>query len=191
MFEKRDLLPDMDRKLKAAFKSIKEEFEDHLESINDNTNEIQSNYEYICKLDSRLDKVEEKLEEFALFLKQLSRENKEISQKIEFKITPLTEKEKEVFLALYILEEAAPVSYKALAQKLAISEALVQNYTGNLIEKGIPIIKKYINNETFLKLNLDFRQLQTKENIVGINIEISKIMVKSVENTDQNSVENI
>ncbi|MBI2128961.1 HTH domain-containing protein [Candidatus Woesearchaeota archaeon] len=188
MFEKRDLLSDMDKKLKTAFKSIKEEFEDHLESINDNTNEIQSNYEYICKFDSRLDKVEEKLEEFALFLKQLSKENKEISKKIEFKITPLTEKEKEVFLALYILEEATPVSYKALAQKLAISEALVQNYTGNLIEKGIPIIKKYINNETFLKLNLDFRQLQTKENIVGINAEISKITVK---NMDKNQVENI
>ena len=38
---------------------IKEEFDEHLGSINENTNEIQANYEYLCNTDSKIDKLNE------------------------------------------------------------------------------------------------------------------------------------
>ena len=40
----------INKTLKKAFNKIKEEFEEHLGSINENTNEIQANYEYAKSL---------------------------------------------------------------------------------------------------------------------------------------------
>ena len=59
---------EKDDKLKATFNKIKEEFEDHLDSINENTNEIHSNYEYMCELDSKIEKVNENLQNLRLSL---------------------------------------------------------------------------------------------------------------------------
>ena len=70
-------------KLKATFTKIKEEFEDHLDSINENTNEIHSNYEYLCELDSKIEKLNEKLEEIMMFMQHLSKKSPK-SNKQEF-----------------------------------------------------------------------------------------------------------
>jgi DNA-binding CsgD family transcriptional regulator len=88
----------------------------------------------------------------------------------KFEIQPLTKREKEVFYALYVLtEEKRYTTYKAVARRACYSENLVASYITNLIEKGIPIVKKYANRTAYLSLNPDFREIQAKENIVGVN----------------------
>ena len=110
----------------------------------------------------------------ALFLDELHLAVNGGKAKKEFKITPLTNKEKEVFMALYSLGEVQPfVSYRQIAKKVRSSENLVASYITNLIEKGVPIIKKYDGGIAYIKLDDLFRQVQAKENLVGVNTVLS------------------
>jgi len=155
------------RHISSGLKEIKEELDEHLTSVNQNTNEIQTNYEYLCELDSKIEKLKERIDEITMFLG--------ISHpKADYKISPLTKNEKEVFLILYTKgEEKGYLTYKEIARSLALSEDLVMNYITNLIEKGIPIIKKYANNKVSIKLDSNFKSIQAKENIVKIDEAIS------------------
>lgn len=52
-------IKEIKKELKKNLSSVRDEFEDHLEAINENTNEIQSNYEFLCELDSKIEKLNE------------------------------------------------------------------------------------------------------------------------------------
>ena len=158
---------DIQLNLTAAFNQIKEEFDEHLAAINGNTNEIQSNYSYLCELDSRIEKLKERIDQIQIFLQKnhgfMAEENK------KFEVSRLTKNEKEVFLVLYTLDESkGNVGYKDLARNLGLTEELVCSYINNMVAKGVPIVKRYINNKPYLKLNKDFKRQQTKENILKI-----------------------
>ncbi len=155
---------------------IKEEFSDHLETINDNTNEIQANYEYLCDIESKIQKSNERMDELTMLMRQ--RDNIESEIPI-YDVAPLTKKEKEVFFALYTVEEEkGSATYHDIAKKVMMPVSLVQAYITNLIEKGIPVMKRYVNNAANLNLDSHFRALQTKENIVGISEMITENMVR-------------
>jgi len=169
----------INKKLKKAFNIIKEEFEEHLGSINENTNEIQANYEYLCNVDSKIDKLNEKIEEIQLFIKNLTSEKTiDDSKKQAYNHIFLTTREKEVFLALYTMaEEKGPITYKTIARRIGLTEFMVREYITNLIEKGIPVIKKYVNQEVYLDIDQKFRHMQAKENLVDINESMAKRFV--------------
>lgn len=162
--------------LKQAFSKIKEEFAEHLEAINENTNEIQSNYEYLCELEARIDKLAERIDEICMFIKHPSAAD----QSKEYDIAPLTKNEQEVFQALYAFVNAkGDASYKELGRRCGLTEGLIQSYVTNLIEKGVPVQKKYLNNDVLLTIDRRFCELQAKENILGINEVISeKVMLQ-------------
>ncbi len=154
------------QQLDAAFKGIREEFDEHLESINDNTNEVQANYEYMCRLDAKIEKIAERLDEMQARLSTivpLSHYDEEPVPAIE-----LTQKEKEVFLILYASEEK-PLTYKDIARIMGDSDLLISGYITNLIEKGVPVIKKYMGHSAYLMLDRRFRELQAKNNMLAIN----------------------
>ena len=44
----------MQSQLKSAFNKIKQEIDDHRQSINENTNEIQTNHEYLNVIDAKV-----------------------------------------------------------------------------------------------------------------------------------------
>jgi len=154
-------------KITKSFEQITDQFEDHLSTINENTNEIQSNFEYVCELDRKIDKLSEKLDELNMLLRK---QNGEDTEKKTFEIQPLTKKEKEVFQAIYITTEGRRfTTYKEISRRVAYSENLISSYITSMIEKGIPVIKKYAGRTAYLGLCSDFRQVQAKENIVGVN----------------------
>jgi len=147
-------------------KEIKEELNEHLNAINDNTNEIQANYEYLCKLEAKIEKLREMID--SLILEQ--------KEQKKYTVDKLTSNEKETFMALYALEEEkGAVGYLDIAKKLNIPVNLVQTYVVNLIEKGIPIQKRYINNTAFLTLEPDFKSAQRRNNILNINPAMAEI----------------
>ena len=83
----------------------------------------------------------------------------------------LNRREQEVFLVIYTLEEEKEsVTYADIAERLGISEQLAGNYVTSIIEKGVPIIKRYINSKPFLRLDPEFKTLQTKENILQLSL---------------------
>ncbi len=155
------------QQLDAAFKGIREEFDEHLESINDNTNEVQANYEYMCRLDAKIEKIAERLDEMQARLSTIV----PLSHYDEEPAVPaieLTQKEKEVFLILYASEEK-PLTYKDIARIMGDSDLLISGYITNLIEKGVPVIKKYMGHSAYLMLDRRFRELQAKNNMLAIN----------------------
>lgn len=169
----------INKKLKKAFNTIKEEFDEHLGSINENTNEIQANYEYLFNIDSKIDKLNEKIEDLQLFINRLvAKDDKEHNEEQVYNHIFLTTKEKEVFLALYTMaEEKGPITYKAISRRIGLTEFMVREYVLNLIEKGIPIIKKYVNQEVYLDIDRKFRHMQAKENLVEISESMAKRFV--------------
>jgi len=154
-------------RLNQSFEQIKEQFEDHLEAINENTNEIHSNFEYLCELDRKIDKLSERIEELNNLIRQ---QRGETAEKKGFSLQPLTKKEKEVFYALYILtEQRKYTTYKEIARRVSYTEDLIAAYITNLIEKGVPVLKKYSDRVVYITLDPRFREVQAKENIVGVN----------------------
>lgn len=142
---------------------IGEELDDHRQTINENTVELQSSYEEIQNLHSKIDKLSERIDELVLLVKGKS-------NAIEFSIKPLTKREKDVFFALYTLSEIKTfVTYKEIARKTALNESLVSSYILNIREKGIPIEKRMQGNLVLLRLDPVFRQEQAKKNLVGLN----------------------
>ena len=154
--------------VKVLFDELKDEMNEHLDAINENTNEISSNYESLCELDYKIGKLSERLDQLQLFLEQSLGYKAE--KKPKFTPQPLTNNEQDVFLVLYTLEDKkGSVSYADIAKRTGLSEELVAQYITRMIEKNVPVIKRYVNNEPLLKLDPHFKRLQAKENILGLN----------------------
>lgn len=153
--------------MQGILESMREELDDHRAAINENTNELQANHEYIGSVEEKLDKLHARIEELFLLIQGKSAET-------TVQIQPLTKREQEVFQALYIVGEGIPfVSYKQLGRKLGASEAVVSGFVTNLIEKGVPILKKYDDGHAFVQLEQKFRQKQAKEVVIGLNSLLS------------------
>jgi len=149
--------------MQGAIAQIREELDDHRQGINDNTNEVQANHEYIVSVESKLDFLMKRIDELELLLK-----GKKTAS--SFNVQPLNSREKEVFLVLYSLTNSQPfTTYKDIAKKLGMNENLVACYMTNMLEKGIPVVKKYSDGKVYLTLDKDFREVQARENIVGVN----------------------
>ena len=156
--------------LKGEFTKIKHDFEEHLQAINENTNEIAANYEYICELESKLDKLSERVDQIQMYMGTNS--SIVIAKRNNFEVKRLNKMEQEVFLVIYTLEEEkGSLTYWDIAKKLNISEQLAGSYITSMIEKGVPIIKRYINARPYLKLDPEFKTLQAKENILQLSLQ--------------------
>lgn len=153
--------------VREIIEDVRQELDEHRGVINDNTDEIQANFTLLCELDKKLEKISQRVDELALAVYG-KKEQK------QFAITPLTQREKEVFMALYVLGEVQPfVTYKQMARKVCMNESLVASYVTNIVEKGIPILKKYDAGIAYIKLDDEFRQAQAKQNLVGVNTLLS------------------
>ncbi len=150
----------------SVIDQFREELDDYREAINENTNEIQANYEIIGELNKKIDKFAERLDELTLLVKGKKEDRK-------FNIIPLSQKEKEIFQTIYELGEQNYVTYRQISRRLALPEQLVASYVTNIIEKGVIVLKKYVSGVVYLQLDHEFRQLQAKENIVGINTSLT------------------
>lgn len=153
--------------VRSVIDGVKDELDEHRNSINDNTDEIQSNFAYLCELDKKIEMLSARVEGLFLAVGGSSVQR-------EFKVAPLSGRERDVFMALYALGEVFPfVSYKQIAKKLGMSESLVSGYLAGLIEKGVPVVKKYDSGIAYVKLDDLFRQLQAKKALVGVNSVLS------------------
>ena len=146
------------RKLRISFRRVETELNDHLDSINSNTNEIQSIYELLTELEEKMEKMSSRIDDLNL---KLEPKKKKI---LDFRIEPLTKREKEVFFALYSSSEQS--TYRDLSKKTGLEEVMIQEYITNLIAKGIPLTKKFKNNQIFIELDREFKEIQAKENLI-------------------------
>lgn len=169
--EKQSLLSSKDvaiAKFSELVESCKDELEDHRLAINENTNEILSNSESVSEIYVRLDKLSSRIDELFLLIK---------GQKIEkpkASVRPLSANEKKVFQSIYTLTEQFPaVNYSSLAKHSKLSFDQVKYCVSTMIQKGVPLLKRYRAKEIFLFIDPYFKELQAKENILGFTAPLS------------------
>ena len=151
------------RQTKQVLECFREELDDHRLAINENTSEIISTNDFLSELNCKLDKLSERLDELELLVKGQKKQ-------AEFVLRPLSGKEKEVFQALYLLTESQPyASYEQIAKRSGMTKELVIGYVVSIIQKGVPVLKKFDGSTVFMRLDPAFRQKQAQENIVGVN----------------------
>ena len=167
-----DTAKKLKEELASSLSNIKEQFQQHLDSINDNTNEIQANYEYLCQLDNKIEKLSQRIDQIQLLLRQVTKSSL-VDEDEEFQVQPLAVKEREVFLVLYAANKQA-LSYSEISSSINLTDSLVQQYITNLIEKGVPIIKEYRLGKPFMRLDEKFKELQAKKNILNIDESLMK-----------------
>lgn len=156
-------LCSLNKGVKQAFSSIKKEMDGHLDSINQNTNEIQSCYEYLTELDSKMDLLNERLDDMELLLKPEMKFSEDIN---------LSLREQEVFMILYANEE--PLTAIEVSRRLGFTVEMVERYLNTILTKGVPILKNFNEGQVFLSLDLKFKDLQARKNILNIDEGISQ-----------------
>ncbi len=161
-------IASVEKGIRASFEKVKEEFDEHLDSINQNTNEIQQNYEYLCRLDMKIEKLSERIDEISLFIKQLVKMNS------TSEVMSLTENEKRVFLAIYESEKK-PLTYSDIAERTGKDEQLIAHYIENLLLKRIPLIRTTQGNVSYFSLESSFKELQARKNILNINSQMKQV----------------
>ena len=140
----------------TALSTIKEECDEHLLAINENTNEIQSNYEFLCELDAKIEKLIERIDRIQLMLEGKAEEQK-------YDVLPLNQQEQQIFAVL--LRAPATLTYHDISMQTGLPLAVVKSYTSNLIAKGVPLLKKYVHTEIFLYLDQGFKQTQAAHSL--------------------------
>ncbi len=148
-------------------REIREQLEDHLISINQNTDEIHMNFEEINQLNQKVSKLSERIEELSMKL-QMSALPRPAER---FTVEPLTIREQEVFLVLYTEDDF--ISQAEIARRLCLPETLVRQFLTSLMERGVSITRKGHDNDVLVKLDQGFKERQAKENIVGISEQLT------------------
>lgn len=146
--------------LKVVFSKIKEEFEDHLESINQNTIEIQSSFEYLSRLASSVEKIEQRL----------ARLENETPREKRSETVLLTREEEEVYAVLLdSSRQRQLLTYDRIAQKVDVSKTFCAHIVSSLVDKGVPVLKKFSNGDVFLEIESHFVNNETLINVVTID----------------------
>ncbi|MBU1976230.1 MAG: hypothetical protein KKG59_07550 [Nanoarchaeota archaeon] len=158
--------------LKHACQAMRDEFDMHLDTINQNTDEIQQNYEYLAQIENKIDKLVERMDAIEMSMARSS--GKLPANKIN-----LTHREQEIFIVLYSSPDR--ITRKMISQRLGFTEDMVDAYLGNIIAKGVPVLKQIVDGNTHFFLDHDFRQMQAKQKI----IPISETIVREIFHTNQ------
>ena len=149
---------------------MRAELDEHRSVINENTNESQTNFEFICSLDKRIDAIEDRLNELILFLKGTKKDP-------DYKVQPLSAREKELFIALLSLSESLPsVTYAQLSQQMGWSTSIVASYLSRMIDKGVPINRQMSGGVMQVSINENFRRAQIRQNVVGLEVPLTRWM---------------
>jgi len=94
-----------------------------------------------------------------------------IKRGIRLKFKRLTPQEMLVFSTLYTLEEQnhTEITYRTLAEQVALSESSIRDYINKLIKKGVPVDKIRQNNKTILlKISQDLKNIATLSTIQNL-----------------------
>ena len=149
--------------------SMRSELDEHRSVINENTNEIQTNFEFLCQLDKRIDALQDKINEMALVMGR--------SAPKKFSIQPLSAREKELFLSILSLTESMPaVTHAQLGQCLGWSASIIGSYLARMQEKGVPLLRKMCGGVLHIGIDAEFRQLQIVQNVVGLEVPLTRWM---------------
>src|SRR3989338_2779995 len=132
-------------KIRNSFAAVKEEMEDHLVAINENTDELKNHADFIGELDGKIEKLNERIDELQMMM-------------IQIKQNSLSENEQKVLELLNAF--SSPLSCADVAMRINLSELTVKAHLFSMICKGIPIKEKIIENQSYFLIEKKFREKQ-------------------------------
>lgn len=154
------------KEVKEQFAAVREELDGHLDAINENTHEILENRAMIMELQERMCKLSDKITGLVASLEES-----------EERMEPLTLREQEVFMCLYMSD--VPASYGEIARRTSLPVSLVQEIVDSLTAREIPLIEQRNDRgHTFIAIEESFRERQAKQNVLGIDESLSKQLSK-------------
>ncbi|MBT3406930.1 hypothetical protein HN419_07280 [Candidatus Woesearchaeota archaeon] len=166
---KRDrFLKLIDFRLKASFEKVKEELDEHLQSINEGSGEIQNVQDNLAEVESKIDKLDSRVEELQLMISDLTKTD-----------VDLKADEQKVFLALYMYESKTPLSYSDIARKTNLEELEVKSVMACLMTKGVELIHEVVDGKLYFRLHPDFKELQAKESVITIDEDVKSELMNS------------
>ena len=140
-------------------KNIISSLEDHLQSINDNSAEIQSLFDYLQELELKMDRLSTRLDEVQIQHEHLIKKD----------VQPLNHLEKQIFLVLYTDEFAMTV--KDICEKTKLPSSVVQERINTIISKGVPLVRSYVDKQVYIQIDGQFKERQAKENLVNLSLD--------------------
>lgn len=149
--------------VKCDMTKLRDDVEEHFESINGNTREIEIQNNFICEIDNRITKMEEKMDEIHFIMKQMVNRSK---LSVE-----LSKDEQRVFLILYTHDKfvkSSRISDKAFLDKEVVDDALV-----SMMDKGLPIERDILNGEACYRMENSFKLRQAKDEIIQIDSDVT------------------
>jgi glutamate-1-semialdehyde aminotransferase len=152
----------MDKGIKEAFSRIKDELSEHLDTINQNTQELTSAYQYIAELEGKVEKLSERLDEVTVATNKSA-----VIEQMEFK---LSVREQEVFACLYAHPQG--VTANQAARLLGLTGELVTSTLFYLLEKGVAIHKQQTESGISYQLDRNFRDLQSRKQLIEVHPSI-------------------
>ncbi|HLC98989.1 MAG TPA: hypothetical protein VJC00_03220 [Candidatus Nanoarchaeia archaeon] len=160
----------MEMKIRNSFGVIKEEFEDHLDAINENTEELQSQYGSLCELNRKIEKLNERVDQMSAMVKELVSERSSIN---------LTLDEQRVFLVLYTHDEGF-LSFDEVVERTHFNADYCRDMITSMLDKGIRLTREVTEGKLHFKLNPYFKARQIRENIVKIDPSVLRQMENKV-----------
>ena len=146
-----------------AFSKVRQELDEHLDAINQNTSELSVTNQYVAHLESKIEKLNERLDELTVG----KTVEEDLSAYEDVSIT-LSIREQEVFLLLYIANEKKSISY--LSRYLGLTAEFIQQYISRLVSKGVPIrTYESADGERVYSLERGFKDLQARKNIIALD----------------------
>jgi hypothetical protein len=129
-----------------AVKEIREELDEHLECLNQNTAELAASHEYLGEIEAKLEKLTERVDALqALLLSQTP------ASKTALK---LTSKEKDV---LHVLQSSSePLSSNEIGKRAGLTQDLTAQTLFCLKQKGVHVLASTLKDETFYALDVRF-----------------------------------
>ena len=153
----------VDAGVRAAFRKVRDELDDHLDTINRTSGEVQSLYEFLVLLEQKIDKLAERLDDVQ-------------AGDAARRPSSLSLREQEVFLLLYASDEPLPVS--VIADRLGITSVAVNHVVAGLVGKGVPVLQQGVVDRSF-SMELRFKELQAREGVVVVDECVSRSIIES------------
>ena len=138
----------VETRIKNSFAAVKEEMEDHLVAINENTDELKAHSDFMNELDRKTELLNEKLESLQMMVMQAMGSS-------------LNENEKKI---LDVLSGSTSfLSCRDIAFSAGVSELFVKAHLFGMICKGVPLKEKAIDNQSFFMLE---RKTETRQTVM-------------------------
>ncbi len=149
--------------LRLSFGEVRLEMDDHLAAINENSSEVATLQRFMQDIDAKLEKLTDRVDELSSLIQP---------EKTNFCSLQLNRKEQEVFFILYSYE--CPLTPDQVGKKLGLSRQLAAQYLYNLQLKGVPMIARNWKGELFYSLDLKFKDLQARKNVLRISPNVKE-----------------